>query len=455
MAIISPLYETVSMIWNNVSSQAWEPLVSSCRNGTLSQLRGIQLGKLAVYEASSSKAISVFGSEHEGLPVAVLHVHDERFWVRLALFADMGFAESYMLGEVTSPDLTAFFELFILNRETLSNGSNFTSVLSTSLAALLRRSNNLKNARLNISAHYDISNDMFAAFLSPDMTYSCPIWLPKSHPGCSSETLEDAQIRKLQRFIDNTHIKSSDHVLEIGTGWGSFAIQAVKQTGCRVTSVTLSIEQKQLAEQRIGDSGLGDKIKVLLCDYRDLQVPPEGSYDKIVSIEMLEAVGMEYLETYFNHIHKLLKREGGIACFQCITMPEARYDAYAKSDDFIRRYIFPGGHLPTVSQLVSSITSGSNGTLIVDNVENIGPHYAKTLRLWRTRFLENWEGEIKGKLLEEKSGDMDEETAEVFKRKWDYYFRYSEAGFRTKTLGDVIITVGREGAVQMTEDVPL
>lgn len=164
---------------------------------------------------------------------------------------------------------------------------------------------------------------MFAAFLSPDMTYSCPIWLPTSNPAHKTETLEQAQERKLQRFIDNAKIRSSDHVLEIGTGWGSFAIQAVQQTGCRVTSLTLSKEQKALAEERIAAAGLTDNIEVLLCDYRALPIPREGPYDKVVSIEMLEAVGKEFLATYFECVDKLLKKEGGVAVFQCITMPES------------------------------------------------------------------------------------------------------------------------------------
>jgi cyclopropane-fatty-acyl-phospholipid synthase len=346
-------------------------------------------------------------------------------------------------------------QLFILNRNNLSNGSTITSAISTGLAGLVRGSNNLKNARLNISAHYDISNEMFAAFLSPDMTYSSPIWLPKSNPKSASESLYDAQMRKLDRFIDNTHIKGSDHVLEIGTGWGSFAMRAVQRTGCKVTSLTLSIEQKELAEDRIREAGMSDNITVLLCDYRSLEPPTSGAFDKIVSIEMLEAVGKEYLVTYFQCVDKLLKKEGGIACFQCITMPDARYEAYAKSDDFIRRYIFPGGHLPAVSELISSIQTASGGSLVVDSVENIGPHYAKALRLWREEFLTKWEGTIKPQLIKEKGEGMDDEGAEIFKRKWDYYFRYSEAGFSTKTLGDVIFTVGREGAIQMMEDVPL
>lgn len=164
---------------------------------------------------------------------------------------------------------------------------------------------------------------MFAAFLSPDMTYSCAIWSPKSSPQTPTETLEDAQLRKLDRIIDLARLKSSDHVLEIGTGWGSFAIAAVKRSGCKVTSLTLSTEQKELAEERIAEASLSHRIKVELCDYRDKQVPNEGPFDKVVSIEMLEAVGKEWLETYFRCIDRLLKKDGGIGVFQCITIPEA------------------------------------------------------------------------------------------------------------------------------------
>ncbi|CAE7199775.1 hypothetical protein CFE70_007952 [Pyrenophora teres f. teres 0-1] len=456
MAIYSPVTGAVGSILSAATSQAWAPLISLCKNGTLSQFQNLKHGKLVLFEGGSSKASAAFGSDKEGLPIAFLDVRDEKFWVRLALFADMGFAESYMLGEFTTPDLTKFFELFILNRNYLSNGSTFTSAISSGLAGLVRGSNNLKNARLNIQAHYDISNEMFAAFLSKDMTYSCPVWLPKSHPDSASETLYDAQMRKLDRFIDNTHIKGTDHVLEIGTGWGSFAMRAVQRTGCRVTSLTLSIEQKELAEERIRAAGMSSQITVLICDYRSLDIPSDGPFDKVVSIEMLEAVGKEYLVTYFKCIDRLLKKDGGIACFQCITMPDARYEAYAKSDDFIRRYIFPGGHLPAVSELVAAIQTATGGTLVVDGIENIGPHYAKALRLWREEFLEKWTDVIKPQLIKEKAGEgMDDEGAEVFKRKWDYYFRYSEAGFSTKTLGDVILTVGREGAMQMMEEVPL
>jgi cyclopropane-fatty-acyl-phospholipid synthase len=258
---------------------------------------------------------------------------------------------------------------------------------------------------------------MFAAFLSEDMTYSCPIWRSPSSRDEVEETLEEAQITKLNRFIDGAKIKPSDHVLEIGTGWGSFAIQAVQRTGCRVTSLTLSIEQKALAEKRIEAAGFSDKIQVKLMDYRALPVP-RVPYDKVVSIEMLEAVGSEYLETYFNCIHKLLKKDGGVAVFQCITMPEGRYEAYAKGEDFIRKYIFPGGHLPSISQLISNIAKGSEGTLIVDKVENIGGHYAKTLRLWREKFMQNFDSRIRPALMIEHD-NMGDKEVEVFRKKWE------------------------------------
>lgn len=225
-------------------------------------------------------------------------------------------------------------------------------------------------------------------------------------------------MRKLDRFIKNARVKESDHVLEIGTGWGSLAIRAVQKTGCRVTSLTLSREQKELADERIAAAGLTDKIEVLLCDYRALPKPKEGYYDKVVSIEMLEAVGREFLATYFGCIDKLLRPEGGIAVFQCITMPETRYENYAKGEDFIRKYIFPGGHLPTVTQLVESINKGSQGKLIVDEIENIGPHYSKTLRLWKEKFLLNFEDRIRPALIAEHSG-MTESDASLFKRKWE------------------------------------
>lgn len=473
MGITTPLIERASALANYAGSIAWPPMLWASRGAILALLKNIQVGSLQIRDTDGT--LTICGSPRRAdseaekkdvytIPHSEIEVLNDLFWVRLLLFADMGFAESYMLGEFSCSDITAFFKLFIVNRKYLSNGTTLTSNISGKVAGLIRKTNTLDNARLNISAHYDISNDMFAAFLSPDMTYSCPIWLPKSDPHSVHETLEQAQYRKLCRFVTNARIKSTDHVLEIGTGWGSFAILAAEKTGCRVTSLTLSEEQKRLAEERIRKAGFQDKIKVMICDYRSLPVRSEkDKYEKIISIEMLEAVGAEYLETYFRCVDRLLKSDGGVAVFQCITMPESRYEAYSKSDDFIRRYIFPGGHLPTTTQLLDSIRAGSSSktqppTLIPESVENIGPHYAKTLRLWRQNFMQNFNTKIKPALIAEHAENgkkMSEEDVELFKRKWEYYFSYCEAGFATKTLGDVIITVGREGAVQMMEDVPL
>ncbi|KAI4236321.1 MAG: hypothetical protein LQ349_002600 [Xanthoria aureola] len=437
-----------------LGSFAWDPFVRLSRAVVLNLLGRVETGYILIIDTDGSETVCGERWPKAGLPKTELKVLKGAFWVRLLLFADMGLAESFMLGEVECSDLVDFFKIFILNRAHLANGTTLTSSLASTITSLARSTNTLANAQLNISAHYDISNKMFAAFLSEDMTYSCPIWLPITDPKSVFQTLEDAQLLKLHYFINAAKIKSSDHVLEIGTGWGSFAIAAVRSTGCQVTSLTLSREQKELAEERIAAAGFQDHIEVLLCDYRALPAPDEGLYDKVVSIEMLEAVGKEYLDIYFECVHKLLKSDGGIAVFQCITMPEAKYEAYAKSEDFIRKYIFPGGHLPTVSQLVASIDRGSKGTLVVDSILNIGGHYAKTLRLWRESFERNFESKIRPALLREHK-DMAKRDVELFRRKWQYYFTYCEAGFSTKTLGDVILTVGREGAVEMIEDVPL
>ena len=468
---MAAVFEYARSLIGYAGSFARPRLVTASKSAVLAFLKNTQIGSLTITDEEGETTVCGKSTESEGdgersvydIANAELIVRDSKFWIRAGLFADMGFAESYMLGEIECSDLTALFKVLITNKKYLAHRATWTSNVSARIGGVVRKTNSLTNARLHIAAHYDISNDMFAGFLSPDMTYSCALWLPKTDNYYTVESLEQAQYRKLQRVIDNARIRSSDHVLEIGTGWGSFAVLAVKQTGCKVTSITLSQEQKALAEKRIKSAGYEDKIKVLLIDYRSLPVPTEEDekYDKIVSIEMLEAVGAEYLDTYFRCVDNLLKTEGGVAVFQCITIPESRYNSYRKSDDFIRRYIFPGGHLPTKTLLLESIRSGSSHghspRLIPESVENIGPHYTKTLRCWRENFMNNFESVIKPALLAEhkENGSMSNEDVEVFKRKWEYYFSYCEAGFATKTLGDAIITVGREGAVQMMEDVPL
>lgn len=357
-ALGRPVYRSAAFLRGKIGNFTWGPGTAVAKALVQSMLSSIEIGTLLLVDEATGER-HVFGqklgptkldnlaAKHDfskvtngipsvrkatSIPRVELVVKHDAFWVRTFLFADMGFAESYMLGEVECADLAGFFQLFLLNREKMGDGTTWTSLISSAVTNLARSTNTLSNALLNISAHYDISNDMFAAFLSPDMTYSCPIWKPTPAGEHGAETLEQAQMTKLHRFIERTKLKSTDHVLEIGTGWGSFAIEAVRTTGCRVTSLTLSKEQKALADQRIAKAGFSDRIEVRLQDYRSLPIP-EKPYDKIVSIEMLEAVGQEYLGTYFSCIDKLLKKNGGIAAFQCITMPEGRHEAYSKSEE--------------------------------------------------------------------------------------------------------------------------
>lgn len=330
---------------------------------------------------------------------------------------------------------------------------------------------------------------MYEQFLSRDMTYSCAVYptldadiappaplaaatelsrgqdgrngiktssaeglhrdsglgSPLSDLSRSFDELEDAQLRKLRLHISRCQIAPGDRVLEIGTGWGSLAMETCRMVpNVTIDSLTLSKEQKSLAERRIREAGLEKQIRVHLLDYRDMPKEWEGSFDRVVSIEMLEAVGIEFLSTYFAAIHRVLKPDVGTAVFQCITMPECRFDAYVKGVDFIKKYIFPGGVLPSVQSLVNAMTDGSQGTMVLQAVDSIGPHYARTLREWRRRFeasFDDKETGIRAALLKDHAAIRDlpaeqrEAEVEVFKRKWLYYFIYCERGFTENQIG--------------------
>lgn len=346
-------------------------------------------------------------------------IHDDIFWARVLRYGDLGFAESYILHEISSDDLTAVFEFFIGNSAVMNQPA--VAGLSPWLfgklfGVILGRTNNVSTAKNNAKVHYSQSNDMFSSFLSPDMTYSAPIWLPNSDPGSQTETLEDAQYRKLNYALRQTRVRSTDHVLEIGTGWGSFAIMAARTTGCRVTTVTPSAEQKRLAEERIKDAGVGDRVEVLQADYRELD--GVGTFDKVVSIEMIEHVGHDFLGIFFECMDRYLKVDGGIGYFQCITIPETRYERYRRGEDFIKKYIFPGGHLPTVSGLVAGINRGSSGKLIVEEIKSMGAHYPRTLRIWRESFLANFELRVVP-ALRERQPEMTVAEMDAFRRQWE------------------------------------
>lgn len=278
------------------------------------------------------------------------------------------------------------------------------------------------------------------------LSHDSGIGSPGSESDLSTTTdeLEEAQMRKLRLHISRCGIAPGDRVLEIGTGWGSLAMETCRQVpNVTVESLTLSKEQKALAEARIREAGLQKQIRVHLMDYRDTPQDWTASFDRVVSIEMLEAVGIEFLTTYFSAIHRVLKPEIGTAAFQCITMPECRFDAYVRGVDFIKKYIFPGGVLPSVSSLVNGMTEGSQGTMVLQSVDSIGPHYARTLREWKRRFEASFEGEggIRQALLRDHSAirglpdKQQEAEVEVFRRKWLYYFIYCERGFAENQIG--------------------
>jgi cyclopropane-fatty-acyl-phospholipid synthase len=359
----------------------------------------------------------------------VLKIKDYRFFSLLAKADEIGLGIAYEQGHWKSNNLVQFMD-FMLSA-TLSHSipmpwySRFMKTFY--LAWHFRNKNTLNQAQKNISKHYDLSNAMYEMFLDETMTYSCAIFDPKN------ENLKDAQLRKIDRILEKAHLYENHHLLEIGTGWGTLAIRAAKVYGCRVTSITLSKEQQQLAKQRIAQAGLSDRIEVLLCDYRKVT----GRYDRIVSVEMLEAVGKTYFPTFFRSCDKLLK-PNGILVIQTITIPDQRYDAYSKTTDWMRLFIFPGGLLPSLTALTEVLTRHTS--FVIKHVESIGPHYALTLSQWKKRFLAN----------REKITEMG--FPESFIRRWEYYFSYCQAGFAQHYIDDLQIVLTRPRNQELIKD---
>ncbi len=355
-------------------------------------------------------------------PSARIDVHRHRFFKRVLLGGDVGFGEAFVDGDAASPDLVAVLRTLIANREALADGALASAFAARLMdrARHLRRPNTRRFSRHNIQAHYDLNNRFFAAFLDPTMMYSCARF---ERPG---EDLESAQQRKLQDLIGKARIAPHHHILEIGSGWGAFAIAAARATGCRVTSITVSEEQRRLAEERVRAAGLSDRVEIRFCDYRDLQ----GQYDRIVSIEMLEAVGHDFLGVYFKGCDRLLKPDG-LVVLQVITIPDQRYDAYRRGCDWIQKHIFPGGHLPSLGAMTTALRRHT--TLEVEHLENIVPHYVTTLQHWRANFERHWP-EIAPLGFDD-----------LFRRKWRYYLAYCEAAFATRTLNVLQLVLTRPG----------
>ena len=389
-----------------------------CRRGI--EAAFARLGKGALdFETPEGKR--VFGEPAAALR-AQLVVRDWDFFPRVAMGGDIGFGEAYTEGLWDTPDLTAVIRLMIENRKALEDRRLAPMLVNDGLNRLkhLLRDNTLRGSGRNIRAHYDLSNAFFKTFLDPSLMYSSGLY---RHPG---DTLEQAQMNKLDAVIAKARIHPSDHILEIGCGWGGFALRAAQTRGCRVTGLTLSQEQYTLARERVKAAGLEDKIEILLQDYRTLA----GTFDKIVSIEMLEAVGHRHLGTFFRRCDELL-RPDGLAVIQVITIPDQRYEVYRKDCDWIRKHIFPGGHLPSLTAMCAAMTRCSS--LIVEEVENIGVHYARTLSDWKERFARHADHQAPL----EKRGE--------FQRKWLYYFCYCQAAFETRTLENLQLVLTRPG----------
>ncbi|PWY86691.1 2-heptaprenyl-1,4-naphthoquinone methyltransferase [Aspergillus heteromorphus CBS 117.55] len=365
---------------------------------------------------------------------AVIYINHVNFWNRVISDFDLGFAEAYMLQEIDCDHLSRVFDLYIQNRTAIDSGTSIFQFLPR-LAQWWRPRNNIDNARTNIASHYDTSNGLFTNFLSADMNYSCAHW--SNDP---TEPLHVAQRRKIYYMIKKARVQSNHHLLDIGCGWGDLIIEAARKTGCQATGLTLSEEQKSLADERIRDAGLQERVRVLLCDYRNAPKPEEG-YDQIISVGMFEHVGPQYLDEYFGVILRLLKREHGVVVIDGITKIHPFHESNPRVGDYIDRYVFPGGYLPTPNILLESLHRGSRGDLEVSSIINTGPHYGRTLLAWRDNFVSNWE-HIRSDFCVRYPGAAEKEI-EAYRRRWMYYFEYCEAGFRNWILGNYTICAMR------------
>ena len=353
----------------------------------------------------------------KGEPKVTIEVVSPRFYRRTILGGDLGFAESYAKGEWFTDNLTDLITILILNKENLAGLDVKWSFLTKIFAKIghWRRRNTISGSKKNIQEHYDLSNEMFMTFLDKTMTYSCGFFENEN------DSLYQSQINKIDKIIEKADMKSEHHILEIGSGWGALARRAVEKTGCKVTTITLSNRQYDYVNKMIQEENLTNNIDIQLIDFRNIK----GVYDRIVSVEMIEAIGYDLFNSYFKKIEELMKPEG-TAVIQAITYPDEGYETYRKGCDFIQKFIFPGSLLPSIGAMESSINLTE---LKLDNIEKIGSHYATTLNIWNQNFNKNIEQ------IKEMGFDQ------YFINLWNYYFSYCEAGFANNTIDDVQLVV--------------
>ena len=378
----------------------------------LAKLAELRHGELTVIEAGERRT---FGQRSADCDLhATLEVLHPQTYADAAFGGTIGGGEAYMRGYWRTDDLTSLIRLFIVNREVMESVEGGAALATAPLRRILHwlNRNSPDGSRRNIAAHYDLGNDLFALFLDDTMAYSCGVFERED------ATLHEAQVAKFERACRRLRLSPSDHLLEIGTGWGGLALHAASRYGCRVTTTTISREQHDWARERIRAAGLSDRVTLLLDDYRDLR----GRYDKLVSIEMIEAVGHQFLDTYTAQCSRLLEPHGAML-LQAITIRDQIYAEALESVDFIQRYIFPGSFIPSVTAIADSVRRATD--MKVFHLEDIGPHYATTLRRWRERFFER----------------IDDVRrlgySEQFVRMWDFYLCYCEGGFLERQLGDV------------------
>jgi cyclopropane-fatty-acyl-phospholipid synthase len=406
----------------NVTEPSWNALDRMLRDRLVASMGTLQGCRLTLRDALGEVVLGTPATHAADTLHAGIEVLDAGFYRALATQGSVGAGESYMDGLWHCDDLVSLVRILVRNRalsDAVDSGiAHLGGMLLKGWHALRR--NTRGGSRRNIAAHYDLGNPLFRLFLSDDLMYSSAIYARED------DTLEAASFRKLERICRKLELRPSDHVIEIGSGWGGFALHAASRYGCRVTTTTISREQYDLARQRVAAAGLGDRVEVLLEDYRDLK----GRYDKLVSIEMVEAIGHQYLETYFATAARLLK-DDGMALVQAITIEDHRYRQALRSVDFIKRFIFPGSFIPALSALLGAAASASD--LRAFNVEDIGPSYALTLKSWRKRFLAH--------LPEVRALGYDER----FIRMWEFYLAYCEGGFRERSIGDVQLLLVKPG----------
>ena len=405
--------ETLTASLKQKSRSKW--VADFAKSQILKRLQLLQKGHLTLVDGAEEHR---FGNS-DGIN-ATIYVHDPRFYGEIAFGGSIGAGEAYMLGYWSADNLTEVIRLMCVNQSVMDTLEGGYQWLTKPFLQVLHwlNSNTTEGSRKNIAAHYDLGNDMFALFLDPTMMYSSAIF------NAETPNLQTASELKLKTICDKLDLKSTDHVVEIGTGWGGFAIYAATHYGCRVTTTTISKQQYELAKVRVKAAGLEDKITLLLEDYRHLT----GTFDKLVSIEMIEAVGHRFYDTYFAKVGSLLKADG-LALIQAITIADQRYENAKKSVDFIQRYIFPGSCIPSNTAMLNSVTKTSDLRLF--DLEDIGPHYATTLKLWRENFFANIK-EVR------KLGYTEE-----FIKMWDFYLSYCEGGFMERALGDVHLLLAK------------